>query len=273
MEYNDVSSFERLTGLAFFTPADDPNGAISLGNIEMLKVEYGVKSIDAKTSVRGRVQLRQRTYTEALPVYSIDGNQFASPTIPLLLLGQQIADYLQTAATGSTFTFTAASGRCFFVGAYNITNVVVKVGTTTMTLGTDYFLDDPNLPQINSSLQGVVILPVEPQGINDGLVVTVNYNRPDLAMDQYQAFTNLFRQGTLVVFAEASNSASPGQEIWTMSVQLSCKKGADIDPSKFRTFTLEAAIFGNPRVLKPSESSLAEELLHLGVGGDTFAWQ
>jgi hypothetical protein len=268
MEYNDIASFQRLTGLGFFTP-DGQAGAISLGNVTMLKIDYGLKSVDSKASVRGRISLRQRVYTESLPVYSIDGNQFATPLIPLLLLGDQLGDYIQTAKSAQTFTFTAAAGLAFFIGAYNLTSVVVKVGSTVKTQGIDYFLDDPNVDQSSAvSLQGVVILPVDSEGINDGDVVTVTFDQQLLSLEQYEAFTQLSRQGTLVVFAE-DEDGGPGREIWTMSVQLSCKKGADIDPTQFRKFTLEAALLAKANVMRNPGIGI----IPLGVGGDTFAWQ
>jgi hypothetical protein len=264
MDFNDLQSFERLTGLAFFTPAGAA-GAIPLGNITMLKVDYGTKAYEPLKSLRGVLQRRRRDTYGHLAIYSIDGNQFATPMIPLLLLGTKTDDFAQSAATAQTFTFTAAAGLAFFAGAYSLANVVVKVSGVTKTIGTDYFLDDPNVPQIGASMQGCVIIPVDTQGIQEGDVVTVTFDQAALVMDQYLAFTQLSQTGLLQVFAE-DEAGGPGREVWIMTVQLTCKKGADIDPTKFRSFTLEAAIIGNPAVMKPGGTSL----LSIGVGGDTF---
>lgn len=239
MEYNDLSSFERLTGLAFFTPAGQA-GAINLGNIEMVKADYGTKSVDKMISVRGKLLLGRRDTYQAVPVFSIDGNQFASPVIPLLLMGDSLGDSAQVAGSGFTFSFTAETGLSFLIGTFGLTNVVVQVSSSTKTLGVDYFLD---------ALNGIVSIPVTAAGISAGNTVVVTFDQPALALENYSAFTHLNRTGTLVVYAE-DEAGPPAKEIWTMTVSLACKKGADFDPTKFRKFTLDAALLGNPTVQK-----------------------
>ena len=265
MEFNDPQSFERLTGLAYFTPAGQA-GAIPLGNIQMVKSDYGLKTVDDLKSIRGVLQLRRRVTYGAVPIFSIDGNQFATPTIPLLLLGTRLADLAQASATASTFTFTSAAGQAFWVGAYNISNVSVASGGMPMAQGTDYFIDLFN---------GMVLVPVLGSGIPDGAAAVVTFDQAAFTLEQYLAFTTLSRTGSLVVFAE-DEFGPPAKEIWTMQVSLTCKKGADMDPSKFRMFTLEAALLGTPLVQKRGESEptiIQPGTDSLGVGGDTFAWQ
>jgi hypothetical protein len=236
MEYANPSSFERLTGKALFTPTGQA-GAIDLGNIEMHKLDYGPKSVEIPKASRGKLTLARRDTFQTVPAFSIDGDQFATPIIPLILLGDQIGDLSISSGTGSTFTFTAAKGLSFWVGAYNISNVSVAVASVGKTLNTDYFLDAYN---------GIISLPVLPAGIADAATVVVTFDKPAITMEQYNAFTKLNRQGTLVVYAE-DEYGPPAKEIWTMtSVQLSVKSGPERTGEKFSKFTLEASIIGDP---------------------------
>lgn len=256
MEYNDPQSFQRLTGLAIFTPTGQ-SGGINLGNIQMMKLDHNLKSIDDKASIRGRIQLRRRKYTDALPVYTIDINQFLTPNLELMLLGTKSAgDFVQSAATASTYTFTAAAGLWFFIPAYGVQNVTVRVGSTVKVIDQDYFLDNFN---------GLIGIPITPIGIQPGDTVVVTFDQQAFALDAYKAFTNLDRRGQLVIFAE-DEQGPPAIEIWIMDVSLSCKKGADTDPTRFRTFQLEAAVIGEPDVRRRAD------VLHLSVGDDTFVW-
>lgn len=255
MEYNNPQTFQRLTGRAIFTP-DGQAGGIDLGNIEMVRSDYGTKTIESMTSVRGVVSRRRRDTHSSAPIFSIDGNQLVAPNLPLLLLGDQLDDFAQIAGTGSTFTFTAVAGLTFVIGAYGMMNVVVKVGAVTKVIDQDYYLDNFN---------GTIGIPISPIGIVPGNTVVVTFDQPGLALDQYTAFTHLDRTGTLIVFCE-DDQGPPAAEIWTMSVSLSCKKGPDTDPSKFRRFTLEAAVIGFPNVKHRGD------VLNLGVGVDTFIY-
>jgi hypothetical protein len=249
MELTSLRSFERLTGAAFFNDDDDTTGDIPLGNIQMLKADFNPKTVEIPRASRGVTTLARRDTHQVSPVYSIDGDQFHTPIIPLLLMGTRLADLSQSSATGSTFTFTAKAGKAYRIGKFNITITTVQVSSVSKTLGTDFFVDDPNLTQSLVSFNGVIILPVTAAGIADGATVTVTYNAAAVTMEQYSAFTKLNRTGTLVVFAE-DEFGPPAKEIWTMKVSLTVKAGADITPDKFRKFTLEASIFGSPTVQK-----------------------
>jgi hypothetical protein len=221
----------------------------------MLKLNTSPKTVEVPLAKRGVQTLAKRDTYQVTPVYEITSDQFSSPTFALQLMGDQLADFSQASGTASTFTFTAKAGRAYQIGKYNITIKNVKVGAAEKIPGTDYFIDDPNVPQPpGGSLgtgfiaqNGVIILPVIPAGIADGATVVVTYDSPALTREQYVAFTKLNRKGTLTVYAEDETGAD-AREIWTMIVQLSGKNTGDIDPTKFREAVLEASIFGNPNV-------------------------
>jgi len=239
MEYNNLATFERLSGKAFFQPKGQ-TGMIDLGNIDMMKLDYNPKTVEIPLASRGRLALARRDTFQVTPVYQIDGNQFATPIIPLLLLGDQLADIVQTSGSAQVFSFTAKAGLAFYIGARGVTNVVVKVAGVTKTPDVDYFLDDYN---------GIIKIPVTPVGISDGATVDVTFDKPAITFEQFQAFTKLNRQGTLIVHEE-DEYGPPALNIWTMQVQLTVKTGPNKEPDKFSKFSLEASLFGTPTMVK-----------------------
>jgi endonuclease YncB( thermonuclease family) len=249
MELTSLKSFERLTGFALFNDDADSTGDIPLGNITALANDYSPKTVEIPRASRGVLTIARRDTFQVTPVYTIDGNQFHTPVIPLLLMGDRTTDLSQTSATGATYTFTAKAGRAYKLPHYNVTAIAVTVSAAAKTLGTDFFVDDPNIPQSTTSFNGVIILPVTAAGIADGATVTVTYNKPVLTMEVYNAFTKLNRVGTLTIFLE-DEYGPPAKEIWSCRCSLTVKKGADAKPGDFRGWQLEASLFGNPTVSK-----------------------
>lgn len=259
MELSDRPSFERLTGLAFFTPEGE-TGAIPFGNIELFKHDYGIKTKDFWRSIRGNLFLSKRKVHGRAPIYSIQGNQFASPTIPLLLLGEQQSDYAQTATGSHYFTFTAVMGRAVELPQVAATIYQVGVSGADKTLGYDFFVDDPALEQSLLSHTGWVILPANGGTIVAGDVVSVYYSAPALSLEEYLAFSRLSRDGTLVVLAE-DEFGPPAREKWILDVTLYCKAAAETHPDRYRSYTMEAAVYGNPIVRRRREPYAFAELL------------
>lgn len=241
MEYANLSSYERLTGKYLFTPLGD-TGAIDLGNLTAVKNALGPKSVEVMLNQRGTSVLARKDTTSVAEVFTINGDQFATPIIPLLLMGDAAADYSQSSATGAIFNITAKLGRSFPIGAYNVANVVVTVSAATKTLGVDYFLDAYN---------GLISFPVVAAGIAADASVVVTFDKPALTMEAYTALSKLNRQGSMIVFLE-DEYGPPAKEIWTAaSVQLTTKDFPDAaDPSKFRTWAMEMSVFGKPTVNK-----------------------
>lgn len=259
MELTDLASFSRLTGIGYFKPDSGPDAGIDLpfGNLTMIKMPTNPKTVSANLNKRGSTVLAKRDTHMVEPIFDLTSDQFADPTFPLQLMGDQLTDLSQGSASGSTYTFTAKAGRAYQIGKYNITIKNVKVIAAEKTPGTDYFIDDPNVTQPSGgslgagfiSQNGVIILPVTAAGIADGAVVVVTYDSPALTRKQYAAFTKLNRSGTLTLYLEDSSGAD-AREIWSAKVQLSIKSVGDNDPAKFRETVMEAAIFGSPTITR-----------------------
>lgn len=250
MEFTSLASLERLTALAYFKESG-AGSYTPFGNITLAKLDIAPKSISVPLYKRGKGTLFRRDNYMVEPLFSLTTDQFASSVIRLLLLGTKNADNVQTASgtggTGNTFVFTAAAGQAYYIGQRGVTISTVAVSAVNKTLGVDFFVDDPNIPQSLVSLNGIIILPAAAAGITDGATVTVTYSIPALTRENYSAFTTLNRSGALKLFFE-DESGTDAREIWDMQVQLSCKSVGDFDPTKFREVVMEAAVFGNPVV-------------------------
>lgn len=237
MQHTNPATYERLTGQFWLTLVGDVC-AINLGNIEMVKTDYGMKEVEVYASARGISNLARRDFYQSKLHYTIDMNQFHTPVIPLLILGDQLADRVIGAATGSTFSFTAVLGRGIWIGVYGITTLTsVKVSTVTKTRDVDFFFDE---------FTGMIEIPVVAAGIAAGDTVVVTFSSPALTMEEYQGMTKFNRLAALVGHLE-DEYGPPSKWIMKASVSVSAKGGADAaDPNKFRKSQLDVAVLGKP---------------------------
>jgi hypothetical protein len=239
MDYDQVAGLERLTGRAYFTPSNGTSD-IDLGDITMHKLDFGVDRKQAMRPRGGKLTLRREDTTGAKPVFTITGQEFATPVIPLMLLGTRNADNVQTSGTAATLTVTAALGRSFPIGAKNISNVVVTVSAVVKTLNVDYFLE---------AGFGRIRFPTVAAGIPSGASVLITFDKPVLTLEVYTAFNNLNAPGSLRV--EEEDEYSPvSKQAWIFPCQLSADTGSDVKGDDFKTFTLRASITGAVTVEK-----------------------
>jgi hypothetical protein len=255
MELVDQASVERLTGLAFFTPSGAAS-AIHLGNIEMLRLDYGLKSFDIMRSRRGVVYPRKRHFYQRSPVFTIQGNQFHSGRMAAQLAGTRQANTTRPYTSNAVYTFNAIPGGAFNIGQHGIWIQSIKVGLYDKVEDYDYFLDAQN---------GWIWLPEKGGTIETGQLVTVTYTFPSQDLETYTAFDNLSQDGQLIVYAE-DHLGPPARERWVMDVTMSIKSMPDADPAKFRSWTAEALILGNPTVYKrPQQEAWSEIFTDSGV--------
>ncbi len=235
------ASLDRLTGKAIFFPAGSAGGT-DLGVIELHRLEYGPEREKYRVPITRSVVLETEETISVSPVFAIEGRQFHTMVLPLLLLGTRSADATQTAATGATLTITAQLGRTFDLGARNVTNVVVVklVGGATQTEGQAYFLE---------ANKGLIRFPNWPYGIEDGASVIVTFDRPALTRESYAVFDQLNQTGTLKLFEMDSRLRSPKAE-WTVPGTLTAESGGDGDPLKFRKWKVRFSPSAAPQVLR-----------------------
>jgi hypothetical protein len=246
---------ERLTGAAYFTPAGG-GPTINLGAIEMMRLDYGLKSIDIMRSRRGMVYPRKRHFHQRSPVFEIKGTQFATSRMALQLAGTRLANTMQDADGFILYVFTAMPGAAYSIGSSVIFIESVMVGSDTKVLDYDFYIDTFN---------GWIWLPENGGTIVAGDVVEVRYSRVSQEFEVYTAIDTPSRDGVLTVYAE-DHLGPPAREKWVMDVTISVKGMPDTDPAKFRTWSMEALILGNPTVYKrPQQQAWAELITDTGA--------
>jgi hypothetical protein len=235
----NIASLDRITGKAVFTKTGDAFG-VDLGDILMHRLDYGPKREETSFHIRGNTVLAVEETTSVSPVFSIDGQQFTSQNMPLMLLGTRNADVTQSSGTAATASITAKLGKTFDLGARNITNVVVTVAAAAKAADVDYFLD---------AAAGLIRFPEVAAGIADAAAVTVTFDKPAITRDSYTAFNNLNLQGKLQLFEFDNRSLIPKNE-WLFDGTMTAEKGGDADPLKHRQWSLRFAVNGQPTCLR-----------------------
>jgi hypothetical protein len=235
----NIASLDRITGKGIFFKTGDAFG-VDLGDILMHKLDYGPKRETVAFHILGSVVLATEETTSVEPIFTIDGQQFTSQNMPLMLLGTRNADVSQASGTASTTAITAKLGKTFDIGARNISNVVVTVSAAAKAADVDFFLD---------AAGGWIRFPEVAAGIADGASVTVTYDKPAIVRDSFTAFNNLNLQGTLKLQEFDNRSAIPKNE-WAFNGTLTADKGGDADPLKHRQWSLRFAVNGQPTCLR-----------------------
>jgi hypothetical protein len=237
MDYGAVAVFERLTGRAFFTPAGQ-TGAINLGNILTHKLEWGLKRKTTFKSRRGQLSVRDDDVIGAEPRFTIECDEFATPLLALLHGGSAPEYAVDTAATGATFTFTAALGLAFRTNFFSISNVSI-VTPTGKVEGTDYKIDYG---------LGIIYLPLT-STIAPGATVTMRYDRIAITYNRVTALDAPSKKGTLLVYEEDDFSLTP-KTTYACAVALSIDGSLSTKVDTYKSVTLRAAVLGSITIYK-----------------------
>ncbi len=235
----NIASLDRLTGKAIFFPTGSAGGT-DLGDIDMFKLDYGAKREQINFHIDGNVSLALEETISVAPVFSIEGKQFHTSIMSLILMGTRGTDTSQVSATAATLTITAKVGQTFDIGARNISNVAVTVAGAPKVADVDYFLE---------ANKGLIRFPNVAAGIADGASVLITFDKPAITRENYTAFNNQNIQGTLKVFGMDNRSPIPKSE-WTLPGNFTVDKGGDNDPAKHKQWSIRYAVIGQPTLLR-----------------------
>src|ERR1044072_623122 len=119
MDYTSVYAKERLTGRDYFLATGDTS-YVDLGNIQMMKFDYGIKRKPHLSARRGIVYKDRDDAYGAEPKWSITSDEWVTPLLPFLWLGTANANFAQSSGAGSTFNFTSKKGKAFDIGKYGL---------------------------------------------------------------------------------------------------------------------------------------------------------
>jgi hypothetical protein len=240
MDYTAPYAKRRLTGRGYFTLTGDTS-AVDLGNIQMIKTDYGIKRKEHFSARRGILTLdRQDAYGSQL-VWTITLDEFVGPTLIFAWGGTANADFTQSTGTAATKTFTTASlkGRTFDIGKYGIFNASLTTpGSKVEGYAADYVIDRG---------AGKLYIPLS-STIADGATLVVTYDAPTLVYSSLQAMQVLNRPGSLELHAEddsgkglgtGTDAIPPSREIYTVPCILSVDDMGDFKPDDFRTWQVK----------------------------------
>jgi hypothetical protein len=208
MDYGSAYGKERLSGRGYFTPAGSTQG-VDLGNIEMFKIEFGIKRKEHFGSRRGIQTLDRFDAYSSQALWTLTCDEFVSPLLAYAWAGTKNADITQSAATNSTFGFTmttALKGGTLDIGKYGLydASLTAPAGKIEGPLA-DYVIDRA----------GGKIYITTGSTITNGSA-TVTFSCPVINYDSVTALNILNRNGSLEIHGEddsgqgKSTTGSPG---------------------------------------------------------------
>jgi hypothetical protein len=194
MEYQAAYGKERLSGRGYFTPTGATQG-VDLGNVDMYKIEFGIKRKEHFASRRGVQTLDRFDAYGSQAVWTLTCDEFVSPLLAYAWAGTKNADIVQAAAPAATFNFTMVAtmkGATLDIGKYglysaSLTTPAAKVEGYTA----DYVIDRAG---------GKVYIPLGSTIPNGACVVT--YSAPAITFDSVTALNVLNRNGNLEIHGE-----------------------------------------------------------------------
>jgi hypothetical protein len=252
MDYGAAYGKERLSGRGYFTPTGSTSG-VDLGNVEMFKVEFGIKRKEHFAARRGIiVQDRFDAYGSQV-VWTITCDEFVSPILAYAWAGTDNVDLVQSAATATTFNFTttatALKGTTWDIGKYGLFNASLTTPTTKTEGATaDYVIDRA----------GGKIYITDVTTIPAGACV-VTYSCPALTYDSVTALNILNRPGNLEVHGEddsgsgksttGADAVPPVRYVFTIPAILSADESGEWKVDDYRKITFKASVT-NPMTVK-----------------------
>lgn len=141
-----------------------------LGNVTALTLATSDEKIEKYSSVESSSPLLKSVNIRRTVEATLTLDEYTFDNLALVASGT-VTTPAQTVGTAATNQFVGVlQGRSYSIGAYNITNVVVKVAAATKVLGTDYLLD---------ATWGLVYV-IEGGGIASAATVDVTYDKPSI---------------------------------------------------------------------------------------------
>ncbi len=256
LNIGDNRNFQRLSGRAYFQ-ATGQAGMICIGNIVMHKLDPKVERKDIMRYENGMKRLARTDVLGVNPEYEIQGDEFNSLNIPILIWGDRVADSVQQATGALTATINGAlPGMTYALGGY----VNAEVATVTPTApanaaplveGTDFAVD---------AMKGLVTFLAGGAVPVGGGSYIVAFSAAAVTRETYTTFTNMQRRGVLALYEIDSpeDSNLPLNSI-TYPVTLYCDSDGEAKVDDNQKFTLRARLTGPGKVLRRIDNpALAE---------------
>jgi hypothetical protein len=251
MDYTAPYGKERLSGRGYFTPTAATQG-VDLGNVEMFKIEFGIKRKEHFAARRGVVTLDRFDAYGSQAVWTITTDEFVSPLLSYAWAGTANTAVVQAAAPAATFNFTYAAtmkGAVLDIGKYGLYSASLTTPSSKVEgYSADYVIDRAG---------GKVYIPLTTTIAPGACVVT--YSAPALTFDSVTALNVLNRPGNLEVHGEddsaqgkdltAADAVPPIRYLFTIPCILSADESGEFKVDDYRKITFKATAT-NPMTVK-----------------------
>jgi hypothetical protein len=246
MDYSAPYGKERLSGRGYFTPTGATQG-VDLGNVDMFKIDFGIKRKEHFGSRRGIQTLDRFDAYSSQPLWTITCDEFVSPTLAYAWAGTPNANFAQTAQVAQSIVFAAGAttgskkGATFDLGKYGLYDA--SIAAKVEGYSADYVIDRAG---------GKVYIPLT-SSIVDAATFTVIASWPALTYDSVVALNVLNRNGSLEVHGEddsgqgKSTTGSPGLDalppvryLFTIPCILSADESGEWKVDDYRKITIKA---------------------------------
>jgi hypothetical protein len=194
MEYNAAYGKERLSGRGYFTPTGATQGT-DLGNIDMFKIDFGIKRKEHFGARRGVQTLDRFDAFGSQAVWTLTCDEFVSPLLAFALAGTKNANFVQAAAPAATFNFTFALtmiGATLDIGKYGLYTASLTTPSSKVEGYTNDYVIDRGA--------GKIYFPATTTITAGAGVVT--YSAPAITYDSITALNVLNRNGLLEIHGE-----------------------------------------------------------------------
>lgn len=179
MSWDVSNSYYSGQGTVMLAKRDangQPMGFTPIGNVSDLKISVSVSTIEHKESQTGQRSIDLRLTTETKSALSMTVENFIAENLADALRG---TDTTVTAGSVTAEDITCYLGKIISLKHIQVSDVVIKDGTTTLVAGTDY--------QLNADAGSVKFAPTI-TGVVDGDVLSVAYTHAK--QRQIDALTN-----------------------------------------------------------------------------------
>lgn len=252
MDYSAPYAKERLSGRGYFTPTG-ATASVDLGNVEMFKVEFGIKRKEHFAARRGVMTLDRFDAYGSQALWTLTLDEFVSPLLAYAWAGVANTNVAQTIATAATFNFTMAAalkGTALDIGKYGLFNASVTTpGSKVEGYTADYVIDRG---------AGKLYIPLTTSIPNGAGVVT--YSAPALTYDSVTALQVLNRNGSLEIHGEddsgqnkdltAVDAVPPSRYKFTIPCILSADESGEFKVDDYRKITIKATATAAMTVLR-----------------------
>lgn len=241
MTYTPSASNVMLgRGALYFDRRDATNstvGSFHLGNCDQFALNISTETLDLTDYTQQSSSPYKTVITKTDVKGTISGFEFSKDNWALATLGSIDDAYTQnnTPVTGQVIaadTVTGLKGRYFFLGYYNVSNVVLKQGATTYVEDTDFSVVD--------DVRGIVrVLPTG--GVTDGTDLTADFDKATVAagaVNRVFGGVNSAIEGKLRFVSNNTTGENWDLTGWNVSM----RPNGDIAfiSDEFNKFTLEA---------------------------------